>query len=175
MPQPKYLILGEILRPHGIRGEIRMRVHTDYPERIRDLETVYVSDTPEPKKPDRYQVASMRMHQGYALILFKGLTNRNQVDYLRGSYVLVDIKDAIPLEADEIYLYQLIGMTVETEAGETIGTISDVLETGANDVYVIQSSEHGEILFPVTDETLINTDLEANRVVVKIPDGLLPS
>jgi 16S rRNA processing protein RimM len=88
--------------------------------------------------------------------------------------VMIHIDDAVPLEDDEIYLYQLIGMTVRTNTGEVLGEISDVLETGANDVYVVQGQTYGEILIPVTAETIIATDIDAGEVLVSLPGGLLP-
>jgi len=170
---PKYLLLGEILRPHGIKGELRMRVLTDYPERIRQLDSVYLGKDPQSEKADVYPLRSMRMHKGYALLTFKDITDRDQADLLRGLKVMVSLDDAIPLDDDEVYLYQLFGMTVQTEDGQLLGEITDVLETGANDVYVVQGELHGEVLIPVTDETIIETNTDTNIVTVSLPDGLL--
>ncbi|MFN8448827.1 MAG: ribosome maturation factor RimM [Anaerolineae bacterium] len=94
---------------------------------------------------------------------------------MRGLFVLIDIAHAIPLEADEFYLYQLIGLRVETSAGETLGTLVEVLETGANDVYIVDSPRYGEILIPVTGETIVKTDVQAGVMVVSLPEGLLPT
>lgn len=171
---PEYLVLGEILRPHGIRGELRVKLMTDYPERINDLEFVYLSKSPDSKKVKPYTVQHMRMHQDYGLLKLQGIDDRSDADVLRQLFVMVHIEDAVPLEEDEIYLYQLIGIEVHTESGELLGTISDVMETGANDVYVIDSPKHGEILFPVLDETIVESDIDNGTITVKIPDGLLP-
>lgn len=174
-PNPKYLLIGEILRPHGVRGELRMRVLTQYPERLAQLKQVYTSTDADDQSPRKHDVRHVRMHQEYALLTLKDVPTRNEAELMRGLFVLVDIEHAIPLEDDEIYLFQLIGMAVETDAGEPLGSISDVLETGANDVYIVDSEKYGEILIPITPETLINTDVEANRVIVRLPEGLLPS
>ncbi len=176
MPQsvPQYLLLGEIVRPHGVRGELKMRVLTDYPERIAQLEAVYLAATPDAKHPARYTVGGLRMHQGDALLTLKQITDRNQAELLRGMYVMVDVRDAVPLENDEVYLFQLIGMEVRTIDGESLGKITDVLETGANDVYVVQGSAYGEVLIPVTSETIIRTDTDAGVVTIKLLEGLLP-
>ena len=171
---PKYLLLGEILRPHGIRGELRMRVLTDYPEHITTRDHIFLGDDPNASTAKPYQVQHMRMHKGYALLKLKDIEDRNQAELLRDLLVMVRMGDAIPLEDDEIYLYQLIGMTARTDAGEDLGEIADVLETGANDVYVVQGQTYGEILIPVTDETIIATDIEQGVVIVSLPDGLLP-
>jgi 16S rRNA processing protein RimM len=166
--------LGEILRPHGIRGELRMRVLTDFPEHITRRGHVYLGDNPNVTSAKQYQVQHMRMHQGYALLKLKNIDNRNHAELLRDLFVMVHINDAVPLEDDEIYLYQLIGVTVQTTDGEVLGEISDVLETGANDVYVVQGPTYGEILIPVTDETVIATDIDDGVVIISLPDGLLP-
>lgn len=173
--QPAYLLLGEILRPHGIRGELRVRVLTDYPERIAELETVYLSLKPNDPQPRPYNVRAVREHQGYLLVTFQQIADRTEAEALRGYYVMVDIENAVPLEDDEIYLYQLIGMTVALEDGEVLGEVVDVLETGANDVYVVHGEKYGEVLIPINDETLIETNTDTNRITVRPPEGLLPA
>jgi 16S rRNA processing protein RimM len=171
---PAYLVLGEILRPHGIRGELRVRLLTDYPERIAKLKTVYLADKPEPSAVTPYAVQGMRMNGDYGLLRLGGIESREDGDRLRGLYVLVDMAHAVPLEAGEFYLYQLIGLRVETEAGETLGTLVEVLETGANDVYIVDSPRYGEVLIPVIPDAIIKTDVQAGVVVVRLPEGLLP-
>jgi 16S rRNA processing protein RimM len=172
---PAYLLLGEVLRPHGIRGELRIRLLTDYPERIAELETVYLADNPEPSKTKPYHVQGMRMNGDFGLLKLREISDRDQADRLRGLYVLVDMEHAVPLEEGEFYLYQLIGLKVETSAGEALGTLIEVLETGANDVYIVDSPRYGEILIPVTDETILKTDVDAGLVTVNLPEGLLPN
>lgn len=169
----KYLIVGEILRPHGVRGELRMRILTDYPERLHKHTSVYMGKNPK-KKPKKYELKHVRMHKAYALLTFSGISDRNQAEALRGLKVMIDVNDAIPLEDDEIYLFQLIGMHVHDESGTDLGTIKEVIETGANDVYVINSETYGELLIPITQETLLDTNTETRIVLVRLPEGLLP-
>lgn len=171
---PQYLLLGEILRPHGIRGEVKMRVLTDYPERIAELDAVFVGNGVDDQSPKTYTAEHLRMHQGYALLKFESIRDRNAAESLRGLFVMVRTADAVPLDDDEIYLFQLIGMNVYLEDETLLGTLEEVLETGANDVYIVQSRRYGEVLVPATDETIIETDPDANRMTVRLPDGLLP-
>lgn len=171
--EPKYLLLGEIMRPHGVRGELRLRLLTDYPERIAKLKTIYLADTPEASQPKPYHVEGMRMNGDFGLLKLREVTDRTEAERYRGLFALVDIEHAVPLEAGEFYLYQLIGLRVETSAGAALGTLVEVLETGANDVYVVDSPQYGEILIPVTDETIVKTDVQAGVVIVQLPDGLL--
>lgn len=172
--QPSYLIIGEVLRPHGVKGEMRMKIITDYPERVlHDLSHVYIGrDTEEPAQ--RYEVQSARFHQMYILLQLKGLDDRDQVDALRGNLIMVDLDHAVPLDEDEFYLYELIGLTVKTQDGIELGTIIEVMETGANDVYIINSPRYGQLLVPAHDQTLVEIDLENEYVIMDLPDGILP-
>ena len=172
--KPGYLLIGEILRPHGIRGELRMRVLTDYPERIEGLGHVYLGTGPESHKITRHPVEHMRMHKEYGLLKLADVADRSQADFMRGLYVMIPLEQAIPLKDDEIYLFQLIGMQVQTEDNRLLGEITDVIETGANDVYIIDSPDYGEVLIPITEETLLDTDPDSGVVTVRLPDGLLP-
>ncbi len=174
-PEPAYLLLGEILRPHGVMGEVKMRVLTAYPERLSELESVFLGSSPDGDDAREYAVERVRMNREYALVKLREIHDRTEADKIRDLYVMVELEDAIPLEEDEFYLYQLIGLTVKTVEGETLGALTEVLETGANDVYIVDSPQYGEVLIPATPETIIQTDISGGVVIVKLPDGLLPS
>jgi 16S rRNA processing protein RimM len=171
---PKYLLLGEILRPHGVRGEMRLKILTDYPERVAEIDTVYIGQGSHDEYARPYRVESARFHKKYLLLKVEELPDRDAVDPMRGLYVMVDMANAVPLDDDEIYLYELIGMTVQTDEGDALGQIKDVLETGANDVYIVNSPRYGELLIPAHDETLLDVNLEQKTVTMTLPDGLLP-
>lgn len=171
---PRYLLLGEILRPHGVRGELRMRILTDYPERINKLKTVFVGTDIDAVDIREYRVQYMRKHQDYGLLKLMGIDDRDEADLLRALFVMVPIEKAIPLDEGEFYLYQIIGLSVQSDSGQFIGTIREVLETGANDVYVVDSDTYGEVLIPVTDEIIVKTDIQAQTIIIKLMDGLLP-
>lgn len=173
--QPDYLLLGEILRPHGVRGELRMRVLTDYPDAIAERGQVLLGTGAEDNSPRQYSVDHLRMHKGYALLKLQGINNRSDADPMRGLFVMIRTEDAVPLDDDEIYLFQLIGMQVSTIDGTDLGELVDVLETGANDVYIVQGRRFGEVLIPATDETIVETNTETNQITVKLPEGLLSS
>ncbi len=150
-----------------------MRMMTDYPERIAKLETIYLADKPEPKVAKPYKVQGMRMNGDFGLLKLREIPDRTAAEKYRGLFVLVDMEHAVPLEEGEFYLYQLIGVKVETADGETLGMLTEVLETGANDVYIVKSERYGEILIPVTPETILKTDVDAGVMIVKLPEGLL--
>ncbi|MBN1679693.1 MAG: 16S rRNA processing protein RimM [Anaerolineae bacterium] len=170
---PPFLLLGRILRPHGIRGELRVEVLTDFPERIGpDTQIVVGTDPENVSSAVTYQVVKARKHQHFLILQFEGINDRNSADPLRGHYIMVAFKDAVPLEEGEFYLFQLIGLPVYTVDEDFLGEITDVIETGANDVYVVHGP-YGEVLLPVVDDCVKRVDINAGRVTVQLMDGLL--
>ena len=172
--RPKYLVIGEILRPHGVQGELRTRVVSDYPERLRNLKHVYIGKSSDDAQPRRRLLKKVRFNKAYALLTLDGVRDRDDAERLRNKVVMLDIADAAPLEEGEYYLFQLIGLKVRSDE-QVIGVIRDVLQTGANDVYVVASEKYGEILIPAHRETLVDIDFDAELVTMNLPEGLLPS
>lgn len=167
-PEPHYLMVGRVSRPHGLLGELRVECLTDYPERLARLETLYIGDDLRPYKP-----LNVRMHQGVILLTVEGCTDRDTADTLRGQPVHIARADAVPLEEGEFYHFQVVGLAVETEAGEVLGEIAEVFTApGANDVFVVHGPR-GEVLLPVIPDVLRQIDFEAQRVVVHLLPGLL--
>ena len=171
MPEPRFLAVGRVLRPHGIRGELRVEIVTGYPERLGQHTDLYLASPARPEAARRYPVEAMRWHRGVLLLKLGGCDDRNTADELRGMLVQVPIEEAVPLEEDEYYHFQIIGMQVETESGESLGQVVDVLETGANDVYVVRGPR-GEVLLPAVDEVVIELDLGSRRMVVRLLPGM---
>lgn len=172
---PPFLIVAEVLKPHGVRGEVRVRLLTDFPERIPDLKALYLGTDPTINKATAYDLERVRLQDDYGILKFKGLDNRDDVENWRGLFLMIETTNAVPLDDDEFYTYQLIGMTMITEAGLVIGTIKDIMETGANDVYIVQGSEYGEILIPEVPDLFVELDFDEGVVTVRLPEGLLPS
>jgi len=167
-PEPRYLAVGRVLRPHGIHGELRVEVLTDFPEHLADLRTVYVGQRHRP-----YQITGMRLHRDVMLLTLEGCADRNAAEMLRGQLVEVALDDAIPLEEDEYYHFQVVGMQVETDAGELLGEIVDIFEApGANDVLIVHGPR-GEILLPVITDVVLDINFETQRVLVHLLPGLL--
>lgn len=171
---PNFLLIGEILRPHGVHGELKVRVLTEYPERIPSIPVVYAGAGVHASNPRPLHVETMRMHQGFALIRFHEAPDRTAAERLRGLYLMVRLEDAVPLEEGEFYLFQVVGLPVRTVDGLELGVVTEVLETGANDVYVVNGGAYGEVLVPVTPETIVRTGIEEHLLTVRLPDGLLP-
>lgn len=168
--EPLLMKLGKILRPHGIRGEVRMLVYTAYPEQIPYMEEVLIGseETFEP-----YKVETIRFHRDAVLLKFVGIDDRNAAEGLRDLLVLVPIDIGAPLEEGEYYTYELMGVSVFTDAGEFIGVIEEIWETGANDVFVLRGSQRGEVLIPDTEEVVQSVDLDAQKMIITAIPGLL--
>ena len=167
------MIIGRIRKPHGVRGELKVSVLTELPERFLWLEEVHCSRRADDTSPFLLEIESIRFHQQDALIKFAGYEGREAAGALRQHYLFVPIEEAIPLEEGEYYAYQLIGLNVVTEAGEPLGTVKELIETGANDVFVV-NGKLGELLIPDTKEVVREIDIEAGRIMISPIDGLLP-
>lgn len=170
---PQYLVVGEVLRPHGVRGEVRVRVLTENREQLLDLEYVYLADSSEDKRRVRWEVKQVRFNKAYALLTLAGCASRDDADRLRSKLVMIDRVQAAPLQGEQYYLFQLIGLRVLSKNKE-IGQVKEVLQTGANDVYIVESPTHGELLLPAHDETIVSIDFESQVITMSLPDGLLP-
>ena len=171
-PEPRYLLVGRVLRPHGVRGELRVEIITDYPERLVQRAYFYLARPDSPEISQRYSVAGLRFHRKALLLKLNGCDDRNTADELRGMLVQIPIEEAVPLEEGEYYLFQLVGVRVETEDGEWLGQVVDVIETGANDVYVVHGPR-GEVLLPAIDNVIVDLDLESKLMQVHVISGLL--
>jgi 16S rRNA processing protein RimM len=146
---------------------VRVKILTGYPERLSHHRVLYLGAPPRP-----YTVEGIRFHQGVALVKLAGCADREAADQLRGQLVQVPIEDAIPLEEGEYYTYQILGAEVVTDAGEVLGRVVEVLETQANDVYVVRGPR-GDVLIPAVETVVRELDLEAARIVVTLLPGLL--
>ena len=105
--------------------------------------------------------------------MFKGIDNINDIEKYKGKSLLVDREHAVRLRKDEYFIADMIGMQVFTEDGKAFGELKDVLETGANDVYIINSLEHGEVLIPAIKECILDVDIENGKMVIHLMEGLV--
>jgi len=168
-PEPRYLAVGRVVRPHGVRGELRAKVLTDHPERLASVGILYVGE-----KLRAHKVMGVRQHQGVALIRLEGYEDRAAAEELRGSLLYVTVEDAVPLDEDEYYEFQIEGLAVVTDEGESLGEIVEVFTApGANDVFVVHGPL-GELLIPVIEDVVVELNPDAGRMVVHLLPGLLP-
>lgn len=173
---PSHLVLARVMRPHGVRGELSLQIITDFPERLRTLETVYLS-IHEDAHADltAYRIEGARPQKEKTWLLrLEGITDRDQAETLRNRYVFVSLADAVPLDEGEVYLFQVMGIRVVTVQGVELGKVIEFIETGANDVYVVQGAAYGEVLIPAIPGVILKIDAEAGVMTVNLPPGLLP-
>src|SRR5258708_31380090 len=170
------LVVGRVRRPHGIRGELTVRVHTD----ARDLRLAAGSvPATEPAARGPVTVSASRWHSGRLLVTFAGYAGRSQAEELRGTLLVMDSSEVGPAaDPEEFHDYELIGLEVLTRAGEPVGVVADVLHQG-QDLLVIQPQEgrpagaHGEVLVPFVAAIAPEVDITAGRLVIDPPPGLL--
>ena len=165
-----FLQVGVITATHGIRGEVKVFPTTDDPERFLDLETVYL-DTGREKK--LLTISSVKFFKQFVILKFKEFDNINDVEPFRKKSLLVTRDQAVPLEEDEYFIADLIGLTVITDEDKILGKLTDVLETGANDVYQVTDETGKEILLPAIRDCILSVDLEKGEMKVHILEGLL--
>lgn len=164
------LKVGQIVSTHGLKGEVKVFPTTDDPTRFEDLETV-ILDTGRTQlvlEPER-----VRYFKNLVILKFKGIDDINDVEKYKGADLLVNREDAVELEEDEYFLADIMGMEVWTDEGEKLGEIYDVLQTPANDVYVIRTAEGKEILFPAVREYVPEIDFDAEKITVHLIPGIL--
>ena len=161
-----FLAVGRVLRPHGVRGELLLASLTDFPEHLSEQKTIYLGEPPVP-----HALMGVRLHRGQLIIRLANCHDRESADFYREQLVQIEAQTAAPLPPGMYYHHQLVGLAVYTEEGEHLGELAEVLETGANDVYVVKGPQ-GELLLPVIADVIRGVDLEAHRLTVHLLDGL---
>lgn len=166
----KQLQVGVISSTHGVRGEVKVFPTTDDVTRFRQLKKVYL-DTGREMLP--LEIQNVKFFKQFAILKFKGIDNINDIEKYRGKSLMIDREDAVDIEEDEYFIADMIGMKVCTEDGSEFGTLKDVMETGANDVYIIDSLEHGEVLIPAIRECILDVDMDEERMTIHLMEGLV--
>jgi 16S rRNA processing protein RimM len=164
------LKVGVITTTHGVRGEVKVYPTTDEPERFLDLEYVLLDTGKELRRLD---IKNVRFFKNLVILKFDGIDNINDIERYKRCPLLVERKDAVALEEDEYFIADMIDIQVVTEDDEPFGTLKDVMETGANDVYVIDTEEHGEVLVPAIRECILDVDIENQKMKIHLMDGLI--
>ena len=152
------LVIGEVLKPQGIRGELKVKTYTDAPEDVKAFGTVYIEDKP-------YKILSFRVgNDGAAYMGLRGIPDRNAAELFRGKKLEGDRDDAPELEEGQYYIVDVIGLSCETEEGEVLGIVKDVKNL-SSDVYTIEKAGK-QILFPAAKGVVKKVDLENQKLIV---------
>ncbi len=161
-----YLAVGRVIGVHGVRGEIKVKQLTDFPERFARGALLFVEG-----ETSQREVVSARPHKGALLVKLSGLEDRNAAEILRGKYLFIAREDAMPLGEDEYYEDELVGLTVETMEGELLGELVEIMWTGANEVYIVRGPQ-GETLLPAIADVVQEVDVDAGIMRVTLLPGL---
>ncbi len=156
------LTIGSILGPHGLIGEFKLRLQTDDPEHLLTIKRVYLGDETAPRT-----VLGVRMHAGNALMRLQGISSPETVERYRGTPLRIRGADARPLAENEYFLYQVIGLEAFDESGSRLGRVTDMIETGANDVFVITADDGTDTLIPSHPDAVVAMEPAAGRIVIR--------
>lgn len=152
------LIIGEVLKPQGIRGELKIKTFTDFPEDVKAFKTVYIDDTP-------YKILSFRVgNDGAAYVGLRGVPDRNAAELMRGKLLQGERDDAPPLNDGQYYIVDIIGLSCETDEGEVLGVVKDIKNL-SSDIYTIEKAGKS-ILFPAVKGVIKRVDLDNQKLIV---------
>lgn len=166
----QFLRVGVISSTHGIRGEVKVYPTTDDPERFLDLDEV-ILDTGREQKI--LEIEGVKFFKNQVILKFKGYDNINDIEKYLKKDLLVDREHAVELGENENFIADLIDMEVVTDEGKVLGTLTDVIETGANDVYAVKTPEGKEILLPAIRDCILDVNVDEKRMTVHVMEGLL--
>ncbi|MBI2842599.1 MAG: 16S rRNA processing protein RimM [Armatimonadetes bacterium] len=164
-PQRPDVTIGTVVAPFGIKGELKVRLETDFPERFDELVEVWIE--PSDGRGRMIGVENVRFHQNGALVKFKGCDDRNCAEELRGAELRINREQLRELESDQFYVHDILGLDVYTTDGEHLGKITEVLQGAANDVYVTPRA-----MIPALKQVVREVDLANGRMVVEPIEGL---
>lgn len=164
------LQVGVISTTHGIKGEVKIFPTTDNPERFKELKSVFL-ETKQGMKT--LEITGVKFFKKFVILKFKEFDNINDVEKYKGCALFVARENAVKLEKDEYFIVDLIGLKVRDEEKNLTGTLIDVIETGANDVYVVELEDGREVLLPAIKQCILSVDIEKQLILVDIMDGLL--
>lgn len=166
----QFITIGEIVNTQGNRGEVRVLPLTDFPDRFNNLKELFIL-----KGTERlvYHISTVRSHKRFVVIKFAEVKDMNDGEKLKGCLIQITMDMLEPLPEGHYYIFQLIGLEVFETSGELLGRLDNVLKTGANDVYVIKPPSGKDILIPALKTVVKEIDIEANRMLVELPEGLL--
>ena len=162
--------IGVITQTHGIKGEVKVFPTTDDVKRFKRLEKVTIDSG---KKRFEAEIESVKFFKQFVILKFKGFDTIEDIQTYKQAKLLVDREHAVRLRKDEYFVADLIGTKVVSDEGTELGVMTDVIETGANDVYVVKNSEGEEILFPAIKDCVKEVDLENGVITLHVMDGLL--
>ncbi|RXZ76984.1 ribosome maturation factor RimM [Paenibacillaceae bacterium] len=169
----EWLNVGKIVNTHGLRGELKVLSQTDFPDVRFAPGGKLVLWEPEGKEQLSAIVEQSREHKGSFIVKLKNFDDINAVEKYKGWNVKVDDSQRVELAEGEYYYNDIIGCLVVTDEGEELGTISEILRPGANDVWVVERAKGKPVLLPVIDQVVLQVDTSRKHVTVHVLEGLI--
>ena len=166
--EPDFLAVGKVRRPHGVRGDVLVEIYTDFPERLQPRKMIYAGE-----RHLRLTISRRRAHNDGLLLAFEGFATPEEVGQFRNQTLYVAQADVPELPEDEYYQYELLGLRVEDETGKPLGTLTEVIQTGANDVYVVTGENGSELLLPAIRGVILDVNMAAKTMRVHLLPGLI--
>jgi 16S rRNA processing protein RimM len=163
--EPEYLVVGHVRRPHGLRGDMLLDLVTDFPERLQRGTVVFLGQPPKPAVIEQIRPAGRGM-----IVKFRGTESSGAAAKLRNVTVFVKAMDRPNLAPGQYYHHQILGCAVVDERDRVLGTLTEILETGANDVYVVQAEGGQEILLPAIESVILEVNLGHRKLRVRLPE-----
>ncbi len=166
----EYLIVGQLINTHGVKGELKATALTDDPQRFKKLKWVYIDKNGGLEK---YDISGVKFFKQFVILKFKNVDGMEEAEKLKGLYMKIDRANAVKLPEDSFFITDILGMKVYDENSVMLGTLADVIQTGSNDVYVVRDEEGKEILIPALKSVVREVLLEEGKISVILPKGLL--
>jgi len=163
--EPEFITIGKIIAPWGIKGKLKVKVETDFPQRFTLSSKIYINRQP-------MTIDSAEWHKGKAIIKLNTIDSIEDAQRLRGQPIEIHHSQVYPLPEGQYYHFQLIGLEVWTTQGELLGTVTDILAAESNDNYVVRGAK-GEILIPAIEDVIKSIDLDKGCIVIEPIEGLL--
>lgn len=170
--EPEYVVIGEVVKPQGLRGEVNVKLLTDWPDRFEGLKFIYIADISRLKRLT-IAVEYCRVQGQFACLKLKGIDSRSLAEELRGGIIEVLRADACELPPGMFYIFQIVGLNVCLEDGSVLGRVKEVMRTGSNDVYVVERDNKKSILIPAIKEVVRQIDISKGYMIIKPLPGLL--
>jgi len=167
--EDNYLQVGIIASTHGIKGEVKVFPTTNDAKRFTKLKSAYIDLGTEKME---IHIEQVKFFKKMVILKFKEFQDINEVERFKSKSILVTRDNAVKLEKDEYFIADLIDISVKTDENEDLGILTDVLETGANDVYVVTTKENKEILIPAIKDCILEVDIEERTMLVHLLEGL---
>jgi len=168
----QYFEIGKIVNTHGVRGEVKVIPLTDDPKRYNKLKSAYISSEISDNMP-KYNFEGVKYQKNFVILKIKEINDANEAEKLKGKFVIINREDAVKLPKDSFFICDLIDCEVYDENDNRLGVLTNVLQTGSNDVFVVRDENRKEILIPALKSVVKDVSIENKKITVELPQGLI--